>query len=207
MSENKDETLKKQDLAEERIINLQQTIDTLQTTILEANNVINSQMTIIKEKDVELFTMREQLEFVLQENASYDMLMGYSPNMTYSEKLKLNEDSERELERAKNCLDSATLKEYESAIEKEDRLIDCALEQNQLQFEISELFKNIKRSVREESYEDYKKYKRSFYTLIDGMYKIVEEPIEKIDMFDILIDVIEKQKKVYQIDEEIKNLK
>ena len=54
---------------EEKILNLQQIIDNLQGTILEANNVIHSQMSIIKEKDVELFTMREQLDFVLQENA------------------------------------------------------------------------------------------------------------------------------------------
>ena len=79
---------------EEKILNLQQIIDNLQGTILEANNVIHSQMSIIKEKDVELFTMREQLDFVLQENASYDKLMGYSPNMTYQDKLRLNEESE-----------------------------------------------------------------------------------------------------------------
>ena len=191
----------------DEILNLQQIIDNLQGTILEANNVIHSQMSIIKEKDVELFTMREQLDFVLQENASYDKLMGYSPNMTYQDKLRLNEESEKELERAKNCLDSDSLKEYETAVEKEDRLIDCALEQNQLQFEIAELFKQIKEFAGDESYEEYKKYKRNFYTIVDGLYKIIEEPSSKIEMFDVLNEIIEKHKKVYELDEEIKNLK
>ena len=208
--DNKDEKTNSQ--MYEKILNLQQIIDSLQTNLLEANNIINSQVGLVREKEMEIFNLKEQIDFVMQENASYDKLMGYSPHMTYQDKLKLNEDSERELERAKTCLDDESLKEYELAVEREDRLIDCALEQNQLQFEISEMFKQIKEYIGEEDYEEYKKYKRSYYTMIDGLYKMIasdtvlENHGQRMEMFDVLSDILEKHKKVYELDEEIKNL-
>jgi len=216
--------------SDDKCLELQSVIEALQMKVLDAENIINSQTYIIHDRNIELLNLKEQLDYLVEENASSDKLMGYSPNMSFQDKLKLNEESEKELERAKNCLSESVLRDYETEMEKEDRLIDCALEQNKLQFEIAELFKSIKSQINDENIEEYKKYKRNFYTIIDGFCKIIStgtpiatgvpsqgrvlgassarnSPATKLDMFDTLIEILEKQKKVYELDDEIKNLK
>ena len=90
-------------------------------------------------------------------------------------------------------------------MEKEDRLVECALMINQLQFEVSELFLTIKNNLPEDKIEEYKKQKRNLYKMIDVFYNNFKGE-DKFEVFDIITEIVEKERKVYELDEEIKNI-
>ncbi len=161
---------------------------------------------LLFQKDVEILERDEEISCLKCEIKAFDNLMGYDPNMSYDDKVKYNEECEKELENAETNLDLSTKRTYQSDMEKEDRMIDCALEINELQFEVSELFKSLKINIDETIHEEYKKHKRAFYRLIDFFYNNYKGE-EKVEIFDILIDMLDKEKKVYELDEEIKNIK
>ena len=148
--------------------------------------------------------------------------------MTYEEKLKHNQDKEREQKEIENALEENSVKrEYLAEIENEERMVDIALEMNELHFECSELFKIIKKGLgghlSEEEYIDYKKHKRNFYSIITHFHSNfiskpadtlisdisedeVEEEVNKLVVFDVLIKVLKTQKRIYKLDEELKGL-
>jgi hypothetical protein len=171
----------------------------LQQTIQELNKIIHQKNIEILEKDEHIANLENEIN-------SFNELMGYSPDMTHDEKLKYNEDCEKELEEAELSLDESTKRAYENDMEREDRMIECALEINELQFEVAEIFKTIKTNIDESKYEEYKKYKRSFYAMLDFFYHSYNGE-EKTDVFDLISDMVDKEKRVYELDEEIKNIK
>ena len=181
----------------------------------------------IKDLETQLLIETEKSSYLKAENEGYNRLMGYKNDMTYEEKLKHNQDKEREQKEIENALEENSVKrEYLAEIENEERMVDIALEMNELHFECSELFKIIKKGLgghlSEEEYIDYKKHKRNFYSIITHFHSNftkntdtlisdisedeVEEDTNKLVVFDVLIKVLKTQKRIYKLDEELKGL-
>ena len=180
----------------------------------------------IKDLETQLLIETEKSSYLKAENEGYNRLMGYKNDMTYEEKLKHNQDKEREQKEIENALEENSVKrEYLAEIENEERMVDIALEMNELHFECSELFKIIKMGLgghlSEEEYIDYKKHKRNFYSIITHFHSNftntdtllsdisedeVEEDVNKLVVFDVLIKVLKTQKRIYKLDEELKGL-
>ena len=159
----------------------------------------------IKEKDIEIFELNEKIDNLKNEQTNYDKLIGFDSSMTSQEKINSSKESQKRLEEALTHLDEDQLKEYQSDMEKEDRLVECALMINQLQFEVSELFLTIKNNLPEDKIEEYKKQKRNLYKMIDVFYNNFKGE-DKFEVFDIITEIVEKERKVYELDEEIKNI-
>lgn len=176
-----------------------------ETTIRDLKNLVKTLEQSNVMKDMELFSLREQMNTIVAENKSYDTLFGFTEDMTFEEKVKYNDDCEKEIEEAEASLDEETKKEYYSELEKEDLLVEYALQINQLQYETAELFSEIKRCVPDGSYNEYKKQKRAFYAMIELFYKIYEGD-DKLYIFDVLIEALRKQRRVYKLDDLIKNI-
>jgi hypothetical protein len=180
----------------------------------------------IKDLETQLLIESEKTSYLKAENEGYNRLMGYKNDMTYEEKLKHNQDKEREQKEMENSLEENSVKrEYLAEIENEERMVDIALEMNELHFECSELFKIIKKGIgghlSEEEYIDYKKHKRNFYSIITYFHSNftntdtlvsdisedeVEEDVNKLVVFDVLIKLLKTQKRIYKLDEELKGL-
>jgi hypothetical protein len=114
-------------------------------------------------------------------------------------------ETECETETEIEIVSSDIRKELESDLEKEDRLIELGLEINRLQFEISEHFHQIKKELLDGDYERYKIEKRNFYKMIDVLYNIYQGK-DKFEIFNILITILSKQKKVFEYDHEISTI-
>lgn len=180
----------------------------------------------IKDLETLLLIETEKSSYLKAENEGYNRLMGYKNDMTYEEKLKHNQEKEREQKEIENSLEENSVKrEYLAEIENEERMVDIALEMNELHFECSELFKVIKKGLgghlSENEYIEYKKHKRNFYSLITHFYSNftntnslisdisedeVEEDLNKMIIFDVLIKLLKRQKRIYKLDEELKGL-
>jgi hypothetical protein len=180
----------------------------------------------IKDLETQLLIETEKSSYLKAENEGYNRLMGYKNDMTYEEKIKHNQEKEKEQRDLENALEENSVKrEYLAEIENEERMVDIALEMNELHFECSELFKIIKKGLgghlSEEEYIDYKKHKRNFYSIITHFHSNfsntdtlisdisedeVEEDINKLVVFDVLIKVLKTQKRIYKLDEELKGL-
>lgn len=183
----------------------------------------------IKDLETQLLIETEKSSYLKAENEGYNRLMGYKNDMTYEEKLKHNQDKEKEQRDIENALEENSVKrEYLAEIENEERMVDIALEMNELHFECSEIFKVIKKGLgghlSENEYIDYKKHKRNFYSIITHFhsnFKVVspvesllsdisedeiEEDVNKLVVFDVLIKVLKTQKRIYKLDEELKGL-
>jgi hypothetical protein len=109
-------------------------------------------------------------------------------------------------------------------VEAEERMVEIALEMNELHFECSEIFHIIKKGLgaplSEKDYQEYKKHKRNFYSIItffyDNFKSQYNEPIDSTDddeeggnkliVFDVLIKALKMQKRIYKLDEELKGL-
>jgi hypothetical protein len=115
------------------------------------------------------------------------------------------ENTETDIETDVEYASSEIRKEIENDIEKEDKLINLGLEINRLQFEISELFHLFKKDITDIEYERYKTEKRNYYKLIEVLNSIYKGE-NKLDIFDILIKIIKKEKRVYECDLELENL-
>lgn len=159
----------------------------------------------IKEKDIEIFELNEKIDTMKFEQTNYDKLIGFDSSMSCQDKINSSKESEKRVEEALTRLDEEQLKEYQSDIEKEDRLVECALMINQLQFEVAELFQTIKKNLSEDKIEEYKKQKRNLYKMIDMFYNNFKGE-DKFEIFDIIVEIVEKERKVYELDEEIKNI-
>lgn len=179
----------------------------------------------IKDLETQLLIETEKTSYLKAENEGYNRLMGYTDNMSYEEKLKYNKDREKEEEDLANSLEENSLKrEYLAEVEAEERMVDIALEMNELHFECSEIFHIIKKGLgaplSEKDYQEYKKHKRNFYSIITFFYENFKtqhnEPIDSADddddccnksiVFDVLIKALKMQKRIYKLDEELKGL-
>ena len=179
----------------------------------------------IKDLETQLLIETEKSSYLKAENEGYNRLMGYTDNMSYDEKLKHNKEREKEEQDILNSLEENSLKrEYLAEVEAEERMVDIALEMNELHFECSEIFHIIKKGLgaplSEKDYQEYKKHKRNFYAIISFFYdnfkNEVEEEVDstadeeytssKLTVFDVLIKALKMQKKIYKLDEELKGL-
>ena len=177
----------------------------------------------IKDLEVELLTQRERADKLQLQNNEYDKLMGYKNNMSYEDKLKHNEDSEQTFKDTIETMEENSIKrQFIEETLQEERMIDLALEVNQLQFECSELFHSFKDCTSsDETYNEYKKHKRNFYAMIRFFYELYipkeEEYSDTTDIdttqnntkdkvFLILISALRKQRRIYKLDEELKGL-
>ena len=179
----------------------------------------------IKDLETQLLIETEKVSYLKAENEGYDRLMGYTSEMSYEEKLKYNKDMEKEEENLINSLEENSLKrEYMAEVEAEERMVEIALEMNELHFECSEIFHIIKKGLgaplSEKDYQEYKKHKRNFYSIItffyDNFKSQYNEPIDSTDddeeggnktiVFDVLIKALKMQKRIYKLDEELKGL-
>lgn len=115
------------------------------------------------------------------------------------------ENTETDIETDVEYASSEIRKEVESDIEKEDKLINLGLEINRLQFEISELFHLFKKDLTDVEYERYKTEKRNYHKIIEVLYSIYKGE-NKLDIFDILVKILKKEKRVYECDTELENL-
>jgi hypothetical protein len=161
---------------------------------------------IIKEKNVEIFSLNEKIQEKNQELKVYDKIMGFTDEMTIRDKKKHTQKSEKEEKKIKDIvkdLDPSLQEEYEQDLINEEDIVDLALQQNQLQFEINETFNEIKQNLQDNNIDLYKQYKRDLLKVIDGFYNIINDDY-KNKLFDSLTDIIEKESQVYDIDEKIK---
>ena len=95
-------------------------------------------------------------------------------------------------------------KEIESDLEKEDQIVNLGVKISRLQYEISEYFHMIRQDIPTDKndYERYKVEKRNFYKMIEVFYDIYKGE-NKLDIFELLIKILRKQKKVYECDQEM----
>lgn len=181
-----------------------------QAAIIEDNKLITYIKKLentIKERDVEIFSLNEKIEEKTNELKVYDKFLGYTDEMTLREKKRHNARCEKEEKRNQEIvkdLDQSLREEYEKDLLNEEDIVDLALTQNQLQFEISECFQTIRSNLKsEENYKLYKQYKRDILKVIDGFYSIVTDEF-KPKVIDVLIDILDRENQVYDIDERIK---
>lgn len=92
-------------------------------------------------------------------------------------------------------------------LRNEDRIVYLGVKISRLQYEISECFHAIRDGIMQDQneYERYKIEKRNFYKFVDTFYNIYRGE-NKLDVFDILIKILKKEKKIYQCDSEIEKL-
>ncbi len=159
----------------------------------------------IKILQAQLLTQTEKTNLLQLQNDEYDKLMGYKQGMSYEDKVKHNENSEADLKNAEDSMDENSVKrEYLEETEIGDRMVDIALEMNQLHFDCAEVFHPIKEGLTDHEYEVYKKHKRNFYGMVSYFYNIKKE--NKNEVFDILIKAVKMQSEIYSLDEELKEL-
>jgi len=160
--------------------------------INELTEQCNSHETKIKE-------LEDKIEELESDKEYYTFLYEKEPEEI------TEEDTETDLETDIEYASSDIRKEVENDIEKEDKLINLGLEISRLQFEISELFHLLKKDLTDVEYERYKAEKRAYYKIIEVLHSIYKGP-NKLDIFDILIKIIKKEKRVYECDSELANL-
>jgi hypothetical protein len=148
-----------------------------------------------------LYARIEELEF---NQKSYDILLGYTEDMSFDEKCNINEKIKLEEETILSNLSEQEKEEYDNNINKEHRMIFLGIEISRLQFEINELFQNIKEDLNEDAYIIYKNEKKAFLNSISTFYNLYK--YDKDDLFDILLNIIRKQKKIYQYDYELNSI-
>ena len=145
--------------------------------------------------------LEEKIEELESDKEYYTFLYEKEPEEIEED----TENTETDLETDIEYASSDIRKEVENDIEREDKLINLGLEISRLQFEISELFHLLKKDLTDVEYERYKTEKRSYYKLIEVLHSIYKGP-NKLDIFDILIKIIKKEKRVYECDSELANL-
>jgi len=176
----------------------------------ESSNLVHKIKTlenIIKDKNVEIFSLNEKIQEKSNEIRMFDKFMGFSEDMSLKDKKRHTQKCDREEKKMKEIvkdLDPSLQEEYEKDLLKEEDIVDLALKQNQLQYEIHENFNEIKDSMKEKNVDLYKQYKREFLSLVDKLYNMVTDEY-KNKIFDTLIEILEKENQVYEIDEIIKN--
>jgi len=159
----------------------------------------------IKNLQAQLLTQTEKTSLLQLQNDEYDKLMGYTQGMSYEDKVKHNQESENDLKNAEDSMDENSVKrEYLEETEIGDRMVDIALEMNQLHFDCAEVFHPIKEGLTDHEYEVYKKHKRNFYGMVSYFYNIKRE--DKNEVFDILLKAVKMQRDIYTLDEELKGL-
>lgn len=161
-------------------------IENLHLTIEKLNKIIKDQEDKIDELEAE----KEAYQFFCREEESDDV-----PG-------EPSDEPNIHLENAD--IDDAS-SEIRKDIEKEDRIINLGLEISRLQFEVSELFHVIKRDLTENEYERYKMEKRSFHKMVNVFYDIFKHE-DKLEVFNILIKILKKQKKIFDFDNQIANI-
>jgi hypothetical protein len=158
----------------------------------------------IKDLEGRLLIATEKIELLNLQHRQYDSLMGYHNDMTYEERFKHNLDSERDIKDVEDSLEENSIKrEYLEETEVGDRMVDIALEINQLQFDCAETFHPLKEGLKEDSeeYKQYKRHKNNFYAFISYFYENGKKSV-----FDVLSLATRLQKKIYTLDEEMKEL-
>jgi hypothetical protein len=185
--------------------------DTIQLDFIYISDYIQELINDNKKKDIELFELQEKLDYKTKQLLEYENILCFHSSDDEDDSLKdLNslKENEKEFENILNNCSEEIREEYNEDIERENDIIEMALEINQLQFEIHEHFCKIKEYIlkddnREEKYEKYKNFKRDFLKIIDTTYKYIDEEYKR-KYFDELFDIIEKQSILYELDENIK---
>jgi hypothetical protein len=173
----------------------------------QLTNTIKKLENIIRDKDVEIFSLNEKIQEKANEIKIFDKFMGFTEEMSIRDKKKhtqKSEKAEKKLQDIVKDLDPSLQAEYENDLMKEEDIVDLALQQNELQFEIHEIFNDIKQNLQDNNVDLYKQYKREFLKAIDGFYHIVNDEY-KSRLFDTLLDIVDKESTVYEVDEKIKN--
>jgi hypothetical protein len=168
-------------------------INILKLTINQLNNKIT-------EKDTTILELNEKINHIENEK---NIIENYLGNETLQEEKDMIESAE-----------PSAITTYQEDVQKEDRMIEIALQINKLQYEIGELFKDIKQNIKTDKTDEYKKNKKLWYEIIDSLYENYipktdddkETYIDKNELFDKLILILKKQKKSYIYDEELKYL-
>lgn len=158
----------------------------------------------IKDLQSMLLESNEKIDKLITQSKEYDSFFGYSNNMSFEDKLNHTKSCEEEIKLVEESLDEDIKHNYIKENEIGDRMVDIALEMNQIHFDCAELFHPIKDNISEEEYKLYKKHKRNFYAMISCFYDIKKN--NKEEVFDILLRAIRMQKRVYSLDNELKNL-
>lgn len=174
--------------------------------IQQLKNQIKLLQQDVQTRDVSILELQEKASLLKLENDSYNIFSAYPSGLSDDEKKEYDEQCQRQKEEVENSLDDEEKKEYDNDMELEDILINNALILSQLQYETSELFHELKGgNLSEDKYKEYKKHKRNFYAAIDSFYRIYDGG-DKLYIFDILVQILRKQRRVYKLDEEIKEL-
>ena len=124
--------------------------------------------------------------------------------MSYMELLDINhEESDTEPESFES-FPSDIRHEIQEDLEKEEMIVNLGVKISRLQYEISEYFHMIRQMIvaEDNDYERYKIEKRNFYKMMEVFYTIYKGE-NKLDVFELLIKIIRKQKKVYECDQKI----
>ena len=124
--------------------------------------------------------------------------------ISYMELLDMNhEESDTDYENLED-FPSDIRREIESDLEKENQIVDLGVKISRLQYEISEYFHMIRQniSIEQNDYERYKVEKRNFYKMIEVFHEIYKGE-NKLDVFELLIKILRKQKRVYECDQEM----
>jgi len=178
--------------------------DTIQLDFISISDYIQELINDNKKKDIELFELQEKLDYKTKELHEYENILCFHSSDDEEDII----NNEKEVENILNNCSKEIREEYNEDIERENDIIEMALEINQLQFEIHEHFCKIKEYIlkddnREEKYEKYKNFKRDYLKIIDTTYKYIDEEYKR-KYFDELFDIIEKQSILYELDENIK---
>jgi len=152
-----------------------------------------------KDEDMNiLYDKIEELEF---NQKSYDMILGYTDDMSLDEKCNINEKTKIVEDEFLSNLSEQEKEDYDNSMRKENRMVFLGLEISRLQFEISELFQAIKEDLSDEEYAKYKSEKRNFLNSINVLHSIYKG--DNSEIFEIFTNIIRKQKKLYEYDMEL----
>ena len=183
------------------ISQLSDSYDSSQKQLDEAHNEIENLTKKCNTYETKIKELEDKIDELESDKEYYTFLYEKEPEEIEED----TENTETDLETDIEYASSDIRKEVENDIEKEDKLINLGLEISRLQFEISELFHLLKKDITDIEYERYKIEKRSYYKLIEVLHSIYKGS-NKLDMFDILIKIIKKEKRVYECDSELANL-
>jgi hypothetical protein len=156
---------------------------------------------VLHKKNEAMNALYERIEDLEFNQKSYDMILGYTDEMSLDEKCNINEKTKIGEDEFLSNLSEQEKEEYDNSMKKENRMVFLGLEISRLQFEISELFQAIKEDISEEEYVKYKSEKRNFLNSINVLHSIYKG--DKSEIFEIFSNIIRKQRKLYEYDMEL----
>lgn len=151
----------------------------------------------IKQRDVQIFTLTEQIEEIDEELKTCKEFFGYNGEMTLQEMKQYKEECEEDEQKSRE-----TDPEYAEQCEKMEELSDLVVELGEYQYSLSQIHSKMKK-LSSEQLNGIRKIFASDFNILKNM--IQEEDINKF--FNLLHEWLDIQKMIHIVDKKIANIK